>query len=96
MTTPTPRVFVLPEALKAHRERLNYSQKVLADRSGVSLGLVGLIETGERQPRLGNAQAIAEALGTTVESFALVLDDPTLARLRRVMKDHTVTETAAA
>ena len=86
MSTTNPRVFVLPEAIKAHRAKQSLSQAELADKSGVSLGLIGLIETGQRQPGWHNAAAIAETLGINVESFAIVLDDDnaTFARFRKV------------
>lgn len=86
MTTTNPRVFVLPEAIKAHRAKQSLSQAELAERSGVSLGLIGLIETGQRQPGWHNAAAIAEALEIGVEAFAVVLDDDnaTYARLRKI------------
>lgn len=85
MTQHNPRVYVLVGALKQAREDRGMTQKTLAEESGVSVALIGLIETGERQPRYGNAIAIADALKRPIDSFALVLTDETTARLRHVI-----------
>lgn len=65
-------VQVLPEGLRAWRKERDWSQKELAERSGVSPTLIAFIETGERQPSLSNALAIATALGVTLRAFATV------------------------
>ena len=71
----SPEVQMLPEAVKAWRKQREMSQKELANASDVSLGLIGLIEVGERQPRLMNALNIARALGVPLKAIALVRAD---------------------
>lgn len=71
----TPEVQMLPEAVKAWRGERKMSQKDLANAADVSLGLIGLIEVGERQPRLMNAINIARALGVPLKAIALVRAD---------------------
>lgn len=46
------------------REILQLSRAELADRSGLSIRGLRLIESGEHAPRLTTARAIADALGT--------------------------------
>lgn len=73
---------VLPAALKAWRKERGWSQKdlafnateQLADGESISPTLIALIETGERQPSLRNAEAIAAAFGIDVEALAVVLN----------------------
>lgn len=52
------------EALRSIRRLAGLSQYQLALQANVSEGLVGLIETGRRQPSAGNAEAIRIALET--------------------------------
>ena len=73
---------MLREALPAWRDaagRLDggrpWSQKELARRAGVSHSLIALIETGDRQPSLRNAIAIAKAFGVPVKAFAVIHAD---------------------
>lgn len=63
---------VLPKALKYVRAQRGLSQKELAQMTGRSLALIALIETGDRQPSLETAEAIATALGVEVGVFAFV------------------------
>lgn len=63
---------VLPGALKYIRAQKGWTQKELAQVAGVSLAFIALIETGDRQPSLKTAEAIAEALDVTIETFAFV------------------------
>lgn len=69
-------------ALKAWRKEKGWSQKELAARAmaqgedvTVSPTLIALIETGERQPSLRNAAAIAAAFGVAVEVIAEIHED---------------------
>jgi transcriptional regulator with XRE-family HTH domain len=66
------QVTVLPLGLKAWRKERKFSQGALAERAGCSETLIALIETGRRQPGLGNALAIAEALEVPLQAFAVV------------------------
>lgn len=68
-------VRVLPQALKAWRAERGWSQKELAQRSGVSAALIAMIETGERQPSRLNADDLATAFGVPLEARAFVYPD---------------------
>lgn len=72
-------VRVLPGALKAWRAERGWSQKELAQRSGVSAALVAMVETGERQPSRLNAEDLATALGVTLDAIAFVYPDELVA-----------------
>lgn len=70
---------MLPEALKSWRDERNMTQKELAVRSGVSASLIGMIETGDRQPSRLNAEDLATALGVPLEAIAFVYPDELVA-----------------
>lgn len=63
---------ILPEGLRAWRSERGWSQKDLADRSGLSATLIAMIETGERQPGLSNAICLAKALRVPLRAFAIL------------------------
>ena len=67
---------MLPGALKAWRGERGWTQKELAQRSGVSAALIAMIETGERQPSRLNADDLAEALRVPLVAIAFVYPDP--------------------
>lgn len=69
---PRRQVTFLPKALPAWRRERGMSQAALAKRAGVSEGLIAQIETGKRNPGLGNALQIAEALGVEINAIAHV------------------------
>lgn len=72
-TAPTKSdVTVLPKAIKAWRGVRELSQEGLAERSGVSAGMIALVETGRRQPGIGNLLAIAAALEVEPEVIAII------------------------
>lgn len=52
----------LAQAIIARRDAIGISQKELADRAGVSVGYVGLIELGERVPSPDKLVQIVAAL----------------------------------
>ncbi len=66
------QVTVLPAGLRAWRTERDLTQGALAKKASCSESLIALIETGKRQPGLGNAFAIARALGVPLEAFAIV------------------------
>lgn len=66
------QVTVLPDGLRAWRAERGFSQADLAVRADCSETLIALIETGKRQPGLGNAIAIARALSVKLTAFAIV------------------------
>ena len=65
-------VTVLPKAIKAWRAVRGLSQEGLAAASGVSAGMIALIETGRRQPGIRNLFAIAAALDVDPEVIAVI------------------------
>ena len=52
-------------------EESDLSQQTLADKVGVSQGMIGLILTGRKQPSLALAADIARALGCTVDDLIM-------------------------
>lgn len=69
MAAPKGRNLIptLPARLRELRTRLDISQAALADRAGVHVNQVALIERGERSPSLDVAGRIADALGVLVD-----------------------------
>ncbi len=55
--------------LKELRERQKLSQAQLAERAGVSQGLIWQLEHGLKQPGLATLVRIAEALGASPSEF---------------------------
>lgn len=66
------QVTVNPTALREFRRLCGFSQASLGAAIGLGPGssLIALIETGRRQPGLGNALAIARALDVPLAAFA--------------------------
>lgn len=56
-------------ALKSLRERKGWSQRELAEVSGVTLGGVTKLEQGTREPNWPTVLKLASALGVTVLDF---------------------------
>jgi transcriptional regulator with XRE-family HTH domain len=52
---------IAPEECRAARQLLNWTAKVLADQSGVSLRAISDFETGQRELRVANMQAVIDA-----------------------------------
>lgn len=48
------------------REKAGLSQRELADRAGLSPGIIGQYETNRKTPRLETLRRLADALGTSV------------------------------
>jgi transcriptional regulator with XRE-family HTH domain len=65
----------LGERVREVRENLGLSQAEVAERAGVSSGLVGQIERGEVQPSLATLEALAAALGVS-PCFLIREEDP--------------------
>lgn len=65
----------LAEQVRSLREAGGLTQAQLAARAGVSRQMVGAIEAGRHLPRVDAGVALAQALGTTIES--LLGPDPT-------------------
>ncbi|MGC7102882.1 helix-turn-helix domain-containing protein [Amycolatopsis lurida] len=74
--------------LRAYRLRAGITQDVLADKSGVSVRTISLLETGKRKrPRLSSAGVLADALGLAAGERAAFLGTTT---------SHTVTSGAGS
>jgi transcriptional regulator with XRE-family HTH domain len=57
------------EKLKELREGAGLTQAALAQKSGLSLGVIRDYEQGKKEPALRSAFKLAEALGVAVEEF---------------------------
>lgn len=51
------------------------SQAALAERAGITQGMVSMMEDGSRTPSLAVAKGIAEALNTTIDELLKEEDD---------------------
>lgn len=60
---------VLKENMKFHRDRLDWNQDDLAEKSGLSTGYIKKIETGRQWPQPASLSAIARALGVDVHQL---------------------------
>ncbi len=49
--------------LQALRQKRNLTQQALADKAGISVAYVSLLERGERTPPLQTIETLASALG---------------------------------
>lgn len=59
----------LPLRLKALRARKGWSLKQLAERSGVSVGMLSEIERGSKNPTVRLAYDVAQALGCSISTL---------------------------
>ena len=57
------------ERVRALREDRGYSLRGLAQRCGLSVNAVSLIEKGENSPTVASLHRLAEALGTSITDF---------------------------
>jgi len=57
------------ERIKTYRDRLQLTLEALAEKSGVSAGVLGAIEAGEVYPALGVLVKISRALGQRLGTF---------------------------
>jgi transcriptional regulator with XRE-family HTH domain len=55
--------------LRRHREEAGLTLAALAERSGLSVGYISLIERGERDPSISTVTALAKALGISPGEF---------------------------
>jgi len=63
---------VFAKNLKYYRDRLGYSQAVLAEKAGISLNFLSLIEIARKFPSPENIENLAATLG--VKPFHLFVD----------------------
>src|SRR5690348_12906028 len=66
------KVLLPPFALrmKALREAAGLTQAQLAEQSGLHVGAIFKLEQGRREPAWATVQALAKALGVSLEAFA--------------------------
>jgi transcriptional regulator with XRE-family HTH domain len=64
-----PAVRHLGNKVREARSRLGLSQRQLAERAGLSPGMLCLIERGETNPSVQSLLGLAEALGLSLASF---------------------------
>jgi transcriptional regulator with XRE-family HTH domain len=55
--------------LRTAREARGYNYQELADRSGVDVGAIWRLESGEHEPRLGSVVRLARALEMTASEL---------------------------
>jgi len=56
--------------LRSLREAAGVNQSELARRAGLTRQALSMLEAGERQPTLATTQALARALGLTLDALA--------------------------
>lgn len=57
----------LPKRIREARNRLNISQKELAERTGISTSQISLFESGGRAPSIKNIKKLAEGLSVSAD-----------------------------
>ena len=55
--------------LKRERKRAGLTQEELADKTGLSVTFIGLLETAQRRPSIKSLQKIASALGVKAKDL---------------------------
>lgn len=73
MSKDTQKIFI--ENLIRIRKNKQISQLMLAEKAGISSGIIGEIENGHRNPTLKTIDKIAKALNTPVYQFFLNHDE---------------------
>lgn len=70
--------------LKRVRAQLGYSQMVLAEKAGISLGFLGDIEAGKKFPSAKTLQKIIDGLGVQPYELFVAEDE------RAIPRDHEI------
>jgi DNA-binding XRE family transcriptional regulator len=66
---PEFRLRIFGERVRARRQSMELSQEALAHAAGIHRTYIGSVERGERNLSLGNAYALADALGTPLRDL---------------------------
>ena len=74
--------------IKDARTKAGYTQKELAERSGMATVTVQQYERGVREPRSGHLQRIADTLGITSDYLYGLTDDPDTRLATQADFDH--------
>jgi transcriptional regulator with XRE-family HTH domain len=61
----TSIVQLVAENLKAQRSKKKLTQETLAEKAGLSVSYISMLERGERTPPLDTLELLAKALGVT-------------------------------
>jgi transcriptional regulator with XRE-family HTH domain len=64
------------KSIKMCRTSLGLSQEALAQKVGVSMSYISLIEQGKRDPAMSTVEQIADALGVPVSLLTFLAADP--------------------
>ena len=73
---PTSLSSQLGQRIRVLRETLSLTQEKLANKAGISVSFVSMIERGDRTPHVETLVAISDALGITVSQLFLGLNAP--------------------
>lgn len=60
---------IITKRIATLRKAAGLSQAALAERAGITQGMVSMMEDGSRTPSLTVAKGIAEALNTTIDEL---------------------------
>lgn len=65
----------LNEALRLYRKARNLTQKQVAEKAGISVSYLSLVERGQRDPSLSTLEKIASAMGVSLTILAFMNAD---------------------
>lgn len=69
MGTNEPLLDAFAQVLRTRRHASDLSQEELADRAGVSMRYISLLESRRHQPSLATVQGLCAGLGITMAEF---------------------------
>lgn len=82
----------IAERIERYRDALGINQRQAAEKAGISQAMWSRIESGAKEPTLGQLSSIAIALGCTLES--LTEENPVRERLQFAARKNKRTLTA--
>jgi transcriptional regulator with XRE-family HTH domain len=91
MAMPGNRAGWFGAQLTALREKAGMTQEQLAQKVGMTLGAITLLERGERSPAWSTMTTLANALGVGVEVFAEEMMEDTRPRRGRGRRERPTT-----
>ena len=69
LTTQTPAEMLVGKNLRDLRNRRGLSLRALAERSGLNVNTLSLVENGKSSPSVGTLQQLAQALDAPITTF---------------------------
>lgn len=57
------------EAMRRAREKRGWTQKVLAEKSGISNRMISKLESGEREGTITTIELLADAIGISIDEY---------------------------